>query len=70
MRPDGAQARSQAPIDLGRGCEGYGKRFVVRANEILTAFLELESSRFTRKIYHSLESPLCSCVSLTLRAAL
>ena len=29
----------------GSGCNGDGKRFVVRADEKLTAFLELESGK-------------------------
>jgi len=29
----------------GSGCNGEGKRFVVRADEKLTAFLELESGK-------------------------
>jgi hypothetical protein len=42
-----------------------GKRFVVRADEILTAFLEAERAihqfavRLSEEFHHSLKSPLC-----------
>jgi len=53
-----------------------GKRFVMRADEKLTAFLEMETDncriacwfRDTGR-YGSLKSPACSCVSITLPAA-
>jgi hypothetical protein len=41
-----------------------GKRFVVRADEKLTTFLELESTDSIRQ--HSLNSPACPCVSIIL----
>jgi uncharacterized protein YfaQ (DUF2300 family) len=44
---------------------GDGKRFVVRADEMLTAFIELESAIRAG----SLKSPACSCVSITVRTA-
>jgi hypothetical protein len=57
-----------------------GKRFVVHADEKLTAFLELESAishlqSISMKadelldLNGSLKSPLCSCVSIRLPAA-
>jgi hypothetical protein len=38
----------QRANDLDIDAHGYGKRFVVRADEKLTAFLELESAIRTR----------------------
>ena len=45
---------------------GYGKRFIVRADEILTAFLEAERaihqfavSLLLHAFHHSMKSPLC-----------
>jgi len=52
---------------------GDGKRFVVRSDEKLTAFLELESAiRGCGFLFHahgSLKSPACSCISITLPTA-
>ena len=45
---------------------GYGKRFIIRAEELLTAFVELERaihelpvSLLSYDFHHSLKSPLC-----------
>src|SRR6184192_2168288 len=52
---------------------GDGKRFVVRSDEKLTAFLELKSAiRGCGFLFHahgSLKSPACSCISITLPTA-
>jgi len=45
---------------------GDGKRVVVRADEKLTAFVDLEAAI---RAYGSLKSPLCSCFSITLSAS-
>ena len=56
----GVGATSQPLNSEGRtiwivDAHGYGKRFIVRADELLTAFLQLESA--IRRRYHSLKSP-------------
>jgi hypothetical protein len=63
---------------------GDGKRFIVHADELLTAFLKLEAaisaisrhasprggfSFQARDAQHSLKSPACSNVSITLPAS-
>src|SRR5215475_3593084 len=48
-KPDGVTATSQRSNRKGRtiwivDAHGYGKRFIMRADEMLTVFLELESA--------------------------
>ena len=47
MTPAGRWAGSQLSTFMGRtilivDAQGYGKRFIIRADEILTAFVELQ----------------------------
>ena len=54
MTPDSAWAGYQRLIINGRtswviDAHGYGKRFIVRADEILNAFLELEAAILTEE---------------------
>jgi hypothetical protein len=50
---------------------GDGKRFVVRADERLTGAenYERDAVCHIRGTYHSLKSPVCSCVSIMLPEA-
>jgi hypothetical protein len=38
----GSSSRCLKPSDLDYDAHGYGKRFIERGNEILTAFLEMK----------------------------
>ena len=56
---------------------GDGKHFIVRAHEMLTAFVGTAKGDarvrgefdVVMSLHHSLKSPLCSCVAITLLTA-